>query len=80
MLGELEETISDLPSLFDPFSAPNGDFPSWLSWLSSWLAFDLNQAWSEDETRRFLAEAFDLYGKRGTVEGLRRYLKIYAGV
>ncbi len=80
VLGGLERKISDLPRLFDPFAAPDDDYPSWLAWLAGWLAFDLSEAWSEAETRRYLAEAFQLYGQRGTVAGLRRYLKLYAGV
>ena len=80
ILGGLEEKIDDLPVLFDPFAAPSGDYPSWLSWLAGWLAFDLSEAWSDTEARNNLSEAFELYGKRGTVEGLRRYLKLYAGV
>ena len=80
VLGGLEESIADLPRLFDPEAAPNGELPSWLSWLASWLAFDLSEAWSDADTRKYLSEAFDLYGRRGTVEGLRRYIKLYAGV
>ncbi|MGH8554141.1 MAG: phage tail protein [Gammaproteobacteria bacterium] len=80
VLGGLEEEIADLPRLFDPDATPDGEFPSWLSWLAGWLAFDLNEAWSEADTRTYLAEAFDLYGRRGTVEGLRHYIKLYAGV
>jgi len=81
VLDGLEMTVTDLPLLFDPHAAPDGEeFPSWLSWLASWLAFDLNDSWSEAETREHIAEAFELYGKRGTVEGLRRYLKLYADV
>lgn len=80
MLAGLEKAIEDLPLLFDPHAAPAGDFPSWLSWLASWLAFDVNESWSAPQLRRYLAGAFQLYGKRGTTEGLRRYLKLYAGV
>ena len=81
ILKGLEKNVTDLPLLFDPHAAPDGEeFPSWLSWLASWLAFDLNESWSEIETRENIAEAFELYGKRGTVEGLRRYLKLYTGV
>ena len=78
--GGLEEKINDLPLLFDSGAAPGGDLPSWLSWLSGWLAFDLAETWSEQDARPHLAEAFALYGKRGTVAGLRQYLKWYAGV
>jgi phage tail-like protein len=80
VLGGIEGVIADLPLLFDPSAAPNGEVPSWLSWLAGWLAFDLNETWSEAESRQNLAQAFQLYGQRGTVEGLRRYLKLYAGV
>jgi phage tail-like protein len=80
VLGGVERAIADLPLLFDPAASRNGEFPSWLSWLAGWLAFDLNEVWSEANTRQYLAQAFQLYGRRGTVEGLRQYLRIYAGV
>ena len=80
ILGGLEEAIDGLPRLFDPEAAPAGDPPSWLHWLAGWLAFAPSEAWSEADTRRHIAQAFDLAGRRGTVDGLRRYLRIYAGV
>jgi phage tail-like protein len=80
VLGGLEQAIAGLPRLFDPLAAPDKKFPSWLSWLAGWLDFDLNEAWGEAKTRDYLVQAFHLYGQRGTVEGLRRYLKWYAGV
>lgn len=80
VLAGLEETIVDLPRLFNSETAPESGYPSWLNWLASWLAWDVNDNWTIQEARTYLAHAFELYGKRGTVEGLRRYLKIYAGV
>jgi phage tail-like protein len=80
VLGRLEGTIADLPLLFDPEAAPDEGEASWLTWLASWLAFERSDVWSQADTRGYVAEAFSLYGRRGTVEGLRRYLKIYAGV
>jgi hypothetical protein len=44
------------------------------------LAFEQNEHWTGPESRDNLAEAFTLYAKRGTIEGLRRYIKMYAGV
>jgi phage tail-like protein len=79
-LEELERAIADLPRLFDPAAVPAGEFPSWLAWLSTWLDFTLLDRWSEADARALLASAFELYGWRGTIEGLRRYLEIYAGV
>lgn len=75
-LGQVEQQLADLPAHFDPAAAP----ADWLPWLASWLDFDLIEEWPTEEARRYLAEAIELYRLRGTVEGLRRYLKIYAGV
>ena len=79
-LGGLEDAIETLPRLFDPFAAPSGAHPSWLSWLAGWLAFEPSDRWTDAQARQNLSKAFELYGLRGTVEGLRRYLKIYANV
>jgi phage tail-like protein len=80
VLSGIEQDIEDLPRLFDPRSSPAGDPPSWLGWLSGWLTFILDEQWAEAEARQNLAQAFDLYRLRGTIEGLRRYLFLYAGV
>jgi len=79
-LGSLRHEIVDLPRLFDPAASPGQGYASWFAWLSGWLAWQLNQNWTEEQAREYLAEAFRLYSLRGTAEGLRRYLKIYAGV
>jgi len=80
VLSGIEQEIEDLPRLFDPQAAPSGDPPSWLGWLSGWLTFLLDEHWADAEARANLAGAFSLYQKRGTIEGLRAYLKMYAGV
>ena len=79
-LGDLRGEIIGLTRLFDPAAAGYLGYPSWFAWLSGWLAWQLDQNWTEGEAREFLAEAFRLYSMRGTVDGLRRYLKIYGGV
>lgn len=79
-LGALRNQIVDLTRLFDAGAAPDGGYQSWLAWLSGWLAWELDRNWTEAQTREYIAGAFQLYALRGTVEGLRRYLKIYAGV
>jgi phage tail-like protein len=77
VLGGLEGTIENaLPRLFDPGATPSRFLP----WLAGWLGFELDEDWSEVQQRQRLAEAFRLQAKRGTVEGLRRYLKLYADV
>lgn len=79
-LGDLRCEIIHLTRLFDPEAAPDRGYPSWIAWLSGWLAWLLNQNWTDEQMRQYLAQAFQLYALRGTVEGLREYLKLYAGV
>jgi phage tail-like protein len=79
-LGGVRNEIIDLTRLFDPAAAPDGGYRSWLTWLSGWLAWELDRNWTETQTREYIAGAFQLYAQRGTVGGLRRYLKIYADV
>jgi phage tail-like protein len=75
MLDEQEGHLEELPRLFDPLAAP----PEWLDWLAGWLAFDLDETWSEDKRRQALKQAFALQGLRGTVEGLRAMILLYTG-
>lgn len=80
VLSGIEQEIDDLPLLFDPSAAPAGEPPTWLGWLSGWLAFLIDEHWPEAQARENLSRAFHLSGKRGTVEGLTEYLRMYAGV
>ena len=73
-----EETLLDrLPLLFDARSAPDHSPNSWLDWLAGWLDLDLDESWSTVQRREAIAKAFALYGRRGTVEGLRQLIRLY---
>jgi phage tail-like protein len=76
MFGEIESNIASLPTLFDPFAAPK----EFLPWLAACLDFDLDETWSEAKQRRSIARAFQLYGWRGTPQGLREALRLYLGI
>ncbi|HEX5084103.1 MAG TPA: phage tail protein, partial [Blastocatellia bacterium] len=73
---DVETEIRELSGLFDPLSAPSG----FLSWLAGWLALDVAEKWDEGRKREAIARAFELYARRGTVEGLRESLRFFAGV
>jgi phage tail-like protein len=75
-LGRVSDLLAALPGLFDPAAAP----ADWLPWLAGWLDFDLVEDWPEADKRQYMAQAAELYAWRGTAEGLRRYLKLYAGL
>lgn len=73
---DVETEIQGLARLFDPRSAPS----EFLSWLAGWLALEVAEKWDEGRKREAIAKAFELYAKRGTVEGLRESLRFFAGV
>jgi phage tail-like protein len=76
ILGGVEGHIHRLPELFDPYAAP----ACFLPWLASWVALDLDEEWDEQKKRDAIARAFQLQCLRGTVKGMRKYLKLYANV
>jgi phage tail-like protein len=67
--------IDQLPLYFDPRMTP----PDFLPWLASWLDLALDERWPEERRRLLLRSAAALYRKRGTRQGLQRYLEIYTG-
>jgi phage tail-like protein len=73
--------ITDMAALFDPMAAPagggRGDF---LSWLASWLGLSLQGNWPIHRRRELVRQAHLLYKLRGTAQGLRLHVHIYAGV
>lgn len=76
LLSEAETAIADLPRLFDPAAAPR----EFLAWLGGWLALDLSEAWDDAQQRQLIADAFEIYAHRGTVEGLRLAVGRFAGI
>jgi phage tail-like protein len=72
----IEAEIGAFPALFDSF-AVRADF---LPWLAGCLGLDLDQNWSLEKQREIIAKIFEYYGKRGTAEGLREALLLFAGV
>lgn len=73
VLLDIEQSIAQLPSLFDPAETP-GEF---LPWLSSWVAFTLRADFAPAQQRKFLARVASLYRRRGTKENLRELLTIF---
>lgn len=74
-LGPIEQQIEGLPNFFDPKMAP----PDLLPWLASWSGLVLDDQLPEDRRRELLNEAAFLFKKRGTRQGLEKYLAITTG-
>lgn len=76
MFGAVESETANLSRLFDVDAVPR----EFLGWLAGWLALDLNEDWDDAKKRDLIRRAFSLYSRRGTVEGLRESLRLFAGV
>lgn len=82
MLGMFERTLTGIESRYegvarqlDPFAAD----PEWLAFLAAWFDLALDPDLPLDRKRRLVAEIHELYGIRGTREGIRRTLEIVTG-
>jgi phage tail-like protein len=71
----IEGQIDHLPFYFDPRFTPRELLP----WLASWLDLALDERWPEERRRLLIRSAAMLYRKRGTKQGLQRYLEIFTG-
>jgi phage tail-like protein len=74
--------VTNLYRYFDPMATPaddTGGTHDFLSWLGSWLGLALEQRWPIEKRRRLVAAANRLYKLRGTPEGLRQHILLYAG-
>jgi phage tail-like protein len=69
-------SLDCLDAYFDPLLAPE-DF---LQWLATWVAAALDEDWPIERRRLLVGSAVDLYGRRGTVAGVRGAIWLYTGV
>ena len=74
VLSDVEARIDALPSRFDAGGAP----PAALGPLAGWLGLEIDGEWDETELRDSISGAFEAYGRRGTVAGLREAVRRYA--
>src|SRR5213082_2667421 len=72
----IEENLEFVHELFDPRITNE----KWLPWLASWLAMPLLEGWNEDKRREIIQRTPELYRKRGTAEGLKLALRLFADV
>jgi len=75
IVAGIEKQVDDMPKLFDPWETKS----EFLPWLASWVALQLDPAWSERQARSLIRHIVSIYKQRGTLRGLQRYLQIYVG-
>jgi phage tail-like protein len=69
----IKEVIDQLPKLFNPW----GTRPDFLPWLASWVALELEPAWTEYQKRKLITEIVPIYRLRGLQAGLHAHLDIF---
>jgi phage tail-like protein len=74
-LAPVLATLDALHAYVDPWLAPV-DF---LDWLAGWVAVVLDDGWSVDQRREFVASAVRLHAVRGTVSGVADAVRLAAG-
>ncbi len=76
ILLPIEQTVDNFDLYLQPCTTP----AHFLDHLAGWLGMTLDEKWPEDKRRAVVAEAADLFRRRGTRRGLSRHLEIYTGV
>jgi phage tail-like protein len=73
--ADIQAEIDHSAALFSPRDVD----PEFLPWLAQRIGFWLNPRWDEQTRRSALAEAFELYRRRGTRAALQRMLDLHVG-
>ena len=76
VIAPVVSVLDSIEAYFDPALAPL-DF---VGYLAHWVGVELDETWSPSARSELVARAVELFGVRGTVEGLKRHVAIYAGV
>lgn len=76
VLAPIEQTVNNMDLYLSPRTAP----VFFLDQLARWLGMALDEKWPPAKRRTVLAEAAELYRRRGTRRGLSRYIEIYADI
>lgn len=73
ILSPIESTVDNFDLFLSPATAP----ATFLPWLSRLYDLSFDDTWSEAQRRTLLAEAPELFARRGTRVALERILEIY---
>jgi phage tail-like protein len=75
LFGRINDQLDNVSQNFDPYECPE----EFLPWLASWTAMVLDLDWPVEKKRALIKRAVDLYGIRGTVKGIKLFLKLFTG-
>jgi phage tail-like protein len=75
VLHDLDTAAAERSVLVDPRTTPGDALP----WLASFAGLVLDARWPEQARRRLVAQAYQLYARRGTLSVLEQILTLYLG-
>lgn len=75
MFDRVNDRIEVMHAYFDPHECPE----EFLPWLASWTAMIVDLDWPIEKKRAIIKRAVELYGIRGTVKGIKLFLKLFTG-
>lgn len=75
VLAPVFTTLDCIDAYVDARLAP-ADF---LAWLAQWVGVTIDETWPESRQRDLVVRMVELYGRRGTVAGLRELVRITTG-
>lgn len=75
IVEDLDKQVDEIPKIFDPWKTRD----EFLPWLASWVSLELDESWSERQSRSLIRNIANIYKQRGTLKGLEAYLRIYVG-
>jgi len=82
--GTVDDRVTAIARYFDPMATPanrkNMGGTDFLSYLASWLGLTLSSNWPVQKRRELVKQAHTLFALRGTPQGLRLAIELYAGV
>lgn len=75
MFERIEHQVDSFGRYLDPDGVPD----AFLNWLAGWLALSFEGRWTSAQKRELLRRAPELFRRRGTLAGLKEYLRILTG-
>jgi phage tail-like protein len=73
-MTSITDRIDTLPDLVDPATTD----PRFLSWIASWISFELDHSLPVHQQRELVRRAIRLYRSRGTVAGIEEMIRVLA--
>jgi phage tail-like protein len=74
-LTAIEAAYESVARELDPMASS----AEWLEFIATWFGLAFDPSWPVARRRALVENAHDLFARRGTVDGMRRYLEIYTG-